>query len=152
MAGFLYYEYSRALIENQNINLQASSKYMKIKLKQLDGVYAIAQLSHHDEIPGWIDGSGFVYISRTDDELSLVCLEERIPAEVKVDSRWTCFKFLGPFAFGEAGVILSVIRPLSENGIGIFVVSTFSGDVLLLKHSDVETALNFLREAGHSIE
>jgi len=125
---------------------------MKIKLKQLDGVYAIAQLSHHDEIPKWVDGSGFVNISRTDDELSLVCLEERVPAEVKIDGGWICFKFLGPFAFGEAGVILSVIRPLSENGIGIFVVSTFNGDVLLLKHSDVENALKLILESGHIVE
>ena len=125
---------------------------MNLKLKQLDGDYAIAQLSHDDEIPKWVDGGGFVYISRTDEELSLVCLAERIPADVNVDSQWTCFKFLGPFAFGEAGVILSVIRPLSENGIGVFVVSTFSGDILLLKRDDLKKALNLLTDAGHSIE
>jgi hypothetical protein len=125
---------------------------LKIKLKQLEGIYAIAQLSQMDTIPDWVDGEGFVNITRTDDELSLVCLENRIPAHVKVDSGWKCFKFLGPFPFDAAGVILTVIRPLSENGIGIFVVATFNGDVLLLKSEDVEIAKTLLLAAGHTLE
>lgn len=124
----------------------------EIRLRKLEGSYAIAQLPHSDKIPAWVDGSGFVNISRTDDELSLVCLEQRIPRDVKIDGGWTCFKFLGPFAFDEAGVILSVIKPLSENGIGIFVVSTFNGDILLLKTEDVVPALKLLKERGHSVE
>lgn len=124
----------------------------KIKLRKLEGTYAIAQLSHNAKIPPWVDGEGFVTVSRTDDELSLVCLEQRIPRDVKIDGGWTCFKFLGPFAFDEAGVILSVIEPLSKNGIGIFVVSTFNGDILLLKTEDVETALKLLQQGGHSVE
>ena len=122
---------------------------IKIKLKQLEGIYAIAQLSQLDSIPDWVEGDGFINISRTDDELSLVCLEKRIPANVKIDRGWTCFKFLGPFAFNAAGVILTVIRPLSENGIGIFIVSTFNGDILLLKSEDVKSAKKLLVDAGH---
>ena len=125
---------------------------LKINLEQLEGVYAIAQLSHLDTIPDWVDGEGLVNISRTDDELSLVCLENRVPPHIKVDSGWICFKFLGPFAFDAAGVILTVIRPLSENGLGIFVVATFDGDILLLKSEDVEFAKTLLLEAGHTLE
>jgi hypothetical protein len=124
---------------------------LKINLKQLEGVYAIAQMSHLDSIPDWVDGEGFVNISRTDDELSLVCLGNRIPPDVNVDSGWICFKFLGPFAFDAAGVILTVIRPLSENGIGVFVVSTFNGDILLLKSEDVDFAKTLLLDAGHTL-
>lgn len=124
----------------------------KILLKQLHGHYAVAQLPHNEAIPSWADGDGFVSISRTDDELSIVCRQERIPEQVKSDDGWTCFKFVGPFEFGESGVILSVIRPLSESGMGVFVVATFDGDVLLLKASDVPRAQILLREAGHSFE
>ncbi len=123
----------------------------KLRIKRLGGVYGIAQMSHLERIPDWVDGEGFVYITRTDDELSLVCLEDRIPPDVKVDRDWVCFKFLGPFAFGDAGVLQSVIQPLSENGIGKFVVSTFDGDIILLKETDVEVGVKVLREAGHSI-
>jgi hypothetical protein len=125
---------------------------VKICLKQLKGIYAVAQLDHWEKVPDWVDGDGFVSISRTDDELSLVCLQQRIPPEIKMDKGWACFKFLGPFAFGEADVILSVIRPLSENGIGKFVVSTFDGDIMLLKLEDVSSAIKLLQQAGHSID
>ena len=125
---------------------------MKIRLKKLTGLYAVAQINQQEKVPDWVDGDGFVSISRTDDELSLVCLQQRIPPEIKMDKGWICFKFQGPFAFGEAEVILSIIRPLSENGIGKFVVSTFNGDMILIKLEDVPTAIMLLKEAGHTIE
>lgn len=122
-----------------------------IKLKILAQTYAIARLEPNSQIPAWADGEGFVSISRTDDELSIVCLEERVPDDVHKDAGWSCFKLLGPFAFGETGIVLSVIKPLSENGIGIFVVSTFDGDHLLVKADDLEKARALLTGAGHSI-
>jgi hypothetical protein len=124
---------------------------LTITLKELVGSYAICRLASGDAIPAWADGEGFVSISRTEDELSIVCLEERAPAKVKRDSGWISYKFVGPFAFGETGIVLSVIRPLSENGIGIFVVSTFDGDHLLIKSEDKMRAHELLRLAGHSL-
>lgn len=123
----------------------------RIKLKQLNGVYGIARLDAADPIPAWADGNGFVSISRTDDELSIVCLQERIPNGVKQDRDWSCFKFEGPFAFGETGIVQSVIQPLSENDIGVFVVSTFDGDHLLVKAEDMARARELLIDAGHTL-
>ncbi|TPI13924.1 ACT domain-containing protein [Mesorhizobium sp. B4-1-3] len=123
----------------------------RIRLKQLPGLYAISRLEAGEGIPGWADGPGFVSISRTEDELSIACLQERVPAAVRQDSDWVAFKFEGPFAFGETGIVLSVVRPLSENGLGIFVVSTFDGDHLLVKASDRPAAIRLLREAGHTL-
>ncbi|BCH24994.1 ACT domain-containing protein [Mesorhizobium sp. L-8-10] len=97
----------------------------------------------------WADGDGFVSISRTDDELSVVCQRERVPDGVKFDDGWSCFKLQGPFGFGETGIILSVIEPLSSNGVGVFVVSTFDGDHLLVKTTDAEKTRTLLRQAGH---
>ncbi|TPI44028.1 ACT domain-containing protein [Mesorhizobium sp. B3-1-6] len=123
----------------------------RIRLKQLPGLYAIARLEAGETIPDWADGPGFVSISRTDDELSIACLQERVPAAVRQDNDWVAFKFEGPFAFGETGIVLSVIRPLSENALGIFVVSTFDGDHLLVKASDEAAAIRLLGEAGHTL-
>lgn len=120
-----------------------------IRLKPLSGRYAICRLDAVSEFPDWADGDGFVSISRTEDELSVVCLQARVPAGVRQDGDWSCFKFVGPFAFGETGIVLSVIRPLSENGIGIFVVSTFDGDHLLVKAQDVARCEQLLAGAGH---
>lgn len=122
-----------------------------IKLQILGGEYGVARLDSSDMMPAWADGSGFVSISRSDDELSVVCLQSRIPQDVEMDGGWSCLKFQGPFAFNETGVVLSVIEPLSTNGIGIFVVSTFDGDHLLVKSSDLAKARDLLVNAGHSL-
>lgn len=122
-----------------------------IKLKILPQAYAVARLEPQAAIPDWADGAGFVSISRTDDELSIVCVEGRVPQSVRKDAGWTCLKLLGPFEFAETGIVLSVIRPLSDNGVGIFVVSTFDGDHLLVKTSDLEKAVTLLVQAGHSL-
>ena len=120
-------------------------------LKRLDGDYAIARLDALLAFPDWADGAGFVSISRTDDDLSIVCLQSRVPETVKQDRDWTCFKLQGPFAFDETGVVLSVIKPLSENRIGVFVVSTFDGDHLLVKASDAAASVAHLTAAGHTV-
>ncbi|MCP9231399.1 ACT domain-containing protein [Mesorhizobium sp. LMG 17147] len=122
---------------------------IRVKLQALDGAYGVARLRSSDPIPSWADGGGFVSISRTDDELSIVCLEDRMPQDVRMVGGWSCFKLQGPFAFDETGIVLSVIKPLSTNGVGIFVVSTFDGDHLLVKSSDLEKARNLLVNAGH---
>ena len=70
---------------------------------------------------------------------------------MKADLDWRCFKFVGPFAFDETGIALSVIRPLSENGIGIFLVSTFNTDFLLVKNRDAAAVERHLQSVGHHI-
>ena len=126
--------------------------FRTIRLKKLPGSYAISQLPSGTSIPDWVDGEGFVSISRTADELSFVCLAERVPKNVRSDRGWICFMFQGPFEFDAAGVLLSVLQPISENEIGVFAISTFDGDLILLKEEDVERAVNFLTETGHQIE
>ena len=120
-----------------------------VRLRRLDGGYAVCRLEAPSPIPVWADGDGFVSISRSDDELSIVCRAERVPAGVKQDAGWTCYKLIGPFAFDETGIVSAVIGPLSDAGIGIFIVSTFDGDHLLIKESDVERAEPTLAGAGH---
>lgn len=123
----------------------------KVRLKRLGGNYAVCRLDHGSAIPAWADGEGFVSISRSDDERSIVCRAERVPADVKQDDGWTCFKFIGPFAFDETGIVSSVIGPLSDAGIGIIVVSTFDGDHMLIKQADDASAAPVLVAAGHSL-
>jgi hypothetical protein len=122
-----------------------------IKLKKLPGVYTISQLSASAPVPNWCDGEGFVNISRGDDELSIICLKRRVPQDIKSDGEWSCFKVVGPFAFGETGIVLSVVKPISENGIGILIISTFNGDYLLVQNGDLAASERHLREAGHEL-
>lgn len=121
-------------------------------LRRLAGDYTICRLAAAEAIPPWADGSGFVSISRSDEELSIVCLGQRVPAAVRQDGPWTGFVLQGPFEFGQTGIVLAVVAPLSQAGIGVFVVSTFDGDHLLVKAADAEAAVRQLRAAGHRVE
>ena len=123
----------------------------RVRLKRLAGSYAVSQLDPCAPIPTWADGEGFVSVSRSDDELSIVCRAERVPGDVRHESGWACYKFLGPFAFDETGIVSAVIAPLSDAGIGIFIVSTFDGDHMLVKAADSAGAKPLLAAAGHTL-
>lgn len=122
-----------------------------LHLLELAGDYAISRLTADSPIPNWADGGGFVSISRTSDELSVVCLSNRVPADIRSDEPWGCFKLQGPFPFDATGIALSVIEPLSKAGIGIFLVSTFDTDYLLVKRDNAERASDLLSAAGHRL-
>lgn len=123
----------------------------KVRLRRLEGGYAVCRLDAASLIPAWADGDGFVSISRSDDELSIVCRAERVPADAEQDAGWACYKLVGPFALDETGIVSAVIGPLSDAGIGIFIVSTFDGDHLLIKQADTRRAEPVLSNAGHTL-
>lgn len=122
-----------------------------ITLTELAGDYGIVRLPADAAIPAWADGAGLVSISRTQDELSVLCLAARIPDSVKPDLGWTAFKFEGPFAFNEHGILLSVISPISGAAIGVFVISTFDTDYLLVKTENAARVRGLLTAAGHTL-
>ena len=123
----------------------------QITLEQDPHPYAVSRLGPDQAIPAWADGAGFVTVSRSVHELSIVCRADRVPDGVQSEQDWTCWRFVGPFAFGATGIVLSVIEPLSRGGIGIFVVSTFDGDHLLVQRADLERAVPLLTAAGHRL-
>lgn len=131
--------------------MESEREIHQINLEMAAGEYAVSRLPAQADIPNWADGNGFVTISRSAFELSIVCLAERVPAGTATESGWCCFRFVGPFAFGATGIVLSVVRPLSEGGLGVFVVSTFDGDHILIKQTDLPHALALLQVAGHSV-
>lgn len=120
-----------------------------MRLRWVDGVYGVARLEPDAPIPDWADGPGFMSISRADDELTVVCLAARIPDGVQADRDWVCLRSVGPFAFDESGVVLRLISPLSEAGLGVFVVCTFDGEHILVAQKDRTQAEALLRAAGH---
>lgn len=122
---------------------------MPIKLEELENFYAVAHLAPGSAIPAWAEGGEFVSISRTHDELSIVCEQDRVPEHIQCARDWCCLRFVGPFAFEETGIALSVIQPLSESGISIFLVSTFNTDYLLVKSKDLNATKDRLGSVGH---
>jgi uncharacterized protein len=113
--------------------------------------YAVSQLGAESAIPGWADGPGIVSIGRTSDELSVVCLEVRVPSGVTTERGWRCLMFRGPFAFDQTGILSSVAEPLAHARIGIFAISTFNTDYLMVKAENLDRSIDTLRAAGHVV-
>ncbi|MFL6275868.1 MAG: ACT domain-containing protein [Blastocatellia bacterium] len=121
------------------------------KLTLLPDKLAICRLSPDAAIPRWALGSDFYSITRTADELSIVCHQTDIPDDVQSEGDWRCLKVHGPLAFSMVGVMASLTAPLAAAGISIFVISTFDTDYLLVKQAHLESAIAALSTAGHSI-
>jgi hypothetical protein len=124
---------------------------LQLKFRQLPGPYAILRLSPDVPVPDWAMQGDFTSITRTAEELSIVCPADKIPKELASGPRWICFKLEGPFPFSQTGVLLSFIEPLSNNGIPIFAISTYDTDYVLVQEERGDAAVGVLREAGHEL-
>lgn len=121
----------------------------QLTLRVFSGQFAVCRLERGSALPAWAHCGNFISITRTEEELSLVCAEEYVPAEVRAERGWRCLKVCGPLAFTEVGVLASLTEPLARAGISLFAVSTFDTDYLLIKEPDLERALQVLLSAGH---
>lgn len=95
----------------------------------------------------------FYFVGRTDEELSLVCITEDTPEEtVAREDGWRGFRIQGVLDFSLIGILSKISAILAENKIGIFAVSTFNTDYILVKDEEFEKALRVLAQAGYVIE
>ncbi len=122
-----------------------------LKLRTVPGSFGVAQLPVDAEVPSWAYGPGFFTVSRTLEELSIVCLSDRVPSGVTVEHGWACLQLIGPFEFTLTGILLAVLEPLAIAGVGIFAISTFNTDYVLVKEANLTTAIDALQRAGHDV-
>ena len=94
----------------------------------------------------------FYFIGKTDEELSLVCRTEDTPAgTTDRDDGWKGFRIQGVLDFSLIGIQSKLSGILADNEIGIFAVSTYNTDYILVKKENFERALSVLATAGYSI-
>lgn len=123
-----------------------------LRLTVLPGEFSICRMAADAPIPAWAEGGPFVSITRTADELSIVCPTERVPAGMVADAGWRCLKVEGPFDLTSAtGVLASIAAPLAEAGISLFALATYDTDYVLVHAADMERVRVALVEAGHSV-
>jgi hypothetical protein len=120
-------------------------------LISLDGLFAVCRLAGDAPLPTWATGS-FTSITRTADELSIVCRSEDVPEGIRCERGWRCFRVAGALDFAMVGVLASLLAPLAGAGIPVFVVSTFDTDYLLVKEGRWHAAVEVLRREGHRVE
>lgn len=122
-----------------------------LTLRLLPGTYAISRLDAGAPIPSWADGEGFVSMSRTAAELSILGLAERVPTGVLSEGGWRALELAGPLPLDAVGVAAAILQPLAAGGISILLVSTFDTDVLLVKEKHLGQATYVLVAAGHRV-
>jgi uncharacterized protein len=121
-----------------------------IRMSVLDGCFAVCRLEADAPIPYWPRGT-FVSITRTPDELSIICEEEAVPDGVRIERDWRALRVEGPLPFEMTGVAAAFTKPLADARISVFVVATFDTDYLLVKRDTFERAIEALRAAGIDI-
>ncbi|MGE3275165.1 MAG: ACT domain-containing protein [Vicinamibacterales bacterium] len=123
---------------------------MPLTLRTLGGRLAVARLAADSPLPGWVPATGFLSISRTARELSVVCDEAAVPPEVVAERGWRALEVEGPLDFGLTGVLASLAGPLAGAGVSIFAVSTYDTDYILVREAALGTARRALEAAGHT--
>ena len=117
-------------------------------LRVLSGLHSVVRLEHDADVPAWATG-GFLSITRTAHELSIVCEEMQVPPDVRAVGTWRVIEVEGPLDFSLTGVLTSLAKPLADAGISIFALSTFDTDYLLVREAQLSAAKRALTDAGH---
>ncbi|HEX8599746.1 MAG TPA: ACT domain-containing protein [Chloroflexia bacterium] len=122
-----------------------------LTLTLLPSTYAVCRLGSDGGVPEWVMSGSFFSVTRTVDELSVVCEQSAVPGGVLCEGGWRCLKVRGPLDFGLTGILASLAVPLAEAGISIFAVSTYDTDYIMVKAADLEGAVAVLSGSGHTI-
>ncbi len=96
--------------------------------------------------------SELFFVGKTDEELSLVCPTESAPKNtIAREDDWRAFRICGVLDFSLVGILAKISKVLADNSIGLFAVSTFNTDYILVKEAQLEDTLQVLTEAGYLI-
>ena len=120
-----------------------------MELKRIDHKLTVCKVPEASNIN--LDAD-FYFIGKTDEELSLVCKTEDTPKNtVERDAGWRCFRVQGVLDFSLIGILSKLSGILAEHKIGIFAVSTYNTDYILVKEENYERALSVLASEGYVI-
>ncbi|HEY0156176.1 MAG TPA: ACT domain-containing protein [Thermoanaerobaculia bacterium] len=123
---------------------------MRLRISTLPSRLAVCRLPPAAEVPPWVRGE-FTSVTRTSDELSVVCDDDAVAEGVQAERGWRALKVEGPIPFEVTGVAAALVAPLAEARISVFLLATFDTDYLLLKEEVFEAAVAVLRRQGHEI-
>jgi hypothetical protein len=123
----------------------------RLRLQLEAGVLAVCRLDRQSPVPEWAIRGDFCSITRTTDELSVVCEESSVPRGVRSEGGWRALRVAGTIEFSVVGVLASLVVPLSAAGVSLFAVSTFDTDYLLVKDKDLDRSIDALASFGHAL-
>ena len=123
-----------------------------MNLSILPDLLAVCRLEPNSSVPDWAVVSDFWSVTRTLDELSLVCLRQNVPDGVQCEADWRALKVEGPLDFALIGILADLSGALAQAKISLFAISTYDTDYLLVRADKLDAAVAALRAAGHNVE
>jgi hypothetical protein len=122
-----------------------------MKLLLLAGEFAICRLGPADAVPPWAARGPFSSITRTADELSVVCAAAGVPDGIGADRGWRCLRIAGTQDLSQTGVLASIAAPLAGARESLFAVATYDTDYVLVRAQSLGAAIEALTAAGHDV-
>ncbi len=113
--------------------------------------YAVCRLNAGSDIPQWVTSGDFFSITRTLDELSVVCPDKNIPDGVTAEKDWRILKVIGPLDFTLTGILAAISSVLAASQISLFALSTYDTDYILVKEKDIERAIDALKLENYEV-
>lgn len=122
---------------------------MNMKIEKLTADLSVCKVENYSKVDL---SQEYCFIGKTDEENSLVCLTENVPENVAIrDDGWKAFRIQGTLDFSLIGILSNISSVLADNKIGIFAISTYNTDYILVKAENFNRALVTLADAGFSI-
>ena len=127
-----------------------------VSLYVIDIPLAVCRLAPDAPVPAWAVGGPFSSVTRTADELSVVCAAAAVPAELPAPARasrdWRALRVDGPLDLALVGVLAALAVPLADAGVSIFPIATHDTDWILVPGAQLERACDALARAGHEVQ
>jgi len=136
-------------VKENGFKNSSTRRMVLMEIKKLDYDFSVCRI----EDLSLIDFTDeFIFIGKTDEELSLVCLTRHVPANtIQREDGWKAFRIQGILDFSLVGVLSGISALLAEHHISIFAVSTYHTDYILTKDENFAKAIYVLKEAGYQV-
>ena len=118
-----------------------------MQLSLLAGRFAVCKLPPDAPVP-----AAFWSVTRTEDELSVICLEEAVPEGAVVQRGWRGLQVAGPLDFALTGVAAALTTPLAAADVSVLPIATYDTDYLFVREETLERAVAALAAAGHTVD
>lgn len=126
-------------------------KPVSYQLTLLPSPMALCRLAPDAGIPDWVESASLLSITRTSEELSIICDAHLVPDGVTAEGGWRALKMIGPLEFTMVGVLAAILTPLAEAKVAILAISTYDTDYILVTDPDLPATLAALHDAGHQL-
>ena len=117
-----------------------------------DGVFSLCRLDPENAILSRALSSDFYTLSKTSEELSVVCESQYIPAFIKQDANWRLLKIAAVLDLSLTGITAKFSIALANAGVNLCVIATYQTDYLLVKQAKLQTAITALQNAGFILQ